>query len=110
MNFTRGMDPLRSMRIGIITWDKLNIGNKLRSKRWVPLTSLIDGGKFRFTSDGAKQNSHILALEELTIVEIERKKLSILKIKFQWNSRANITTIEGSIERFRKYFDIVQER
>jgi hypothetical protein len=107
MNFVRGIDPKRSMKIGIVTWKNLSDGCSLRTKRWVPFTSYKDGS-FRFTSDRAKQDSHILALETIHIKNIERKKYTI-RIKYNYNGFENRYILEGSIERFQKYFDIVQE-
>lgn len=97
------------MKIGIITWNNLSSGCSLRSKKWVPLTGWEDGS-FRFTSDRAKQDAHILALETLIIENIERKKLSILRVQYSHDPGTKHLVLEGSIERFRKYFDIIQER
>jgi hypothetical protein len=108
MNFVRGMEPLRAMKIGIITWKNLSDGCLLKSRRWVPLTEC--GGVCRFTSDGAKQNAHILALVIITIQSVEIKKLGIIKIQYQHVKGGMSFIVEGSIERFRKYFDIIQER
>jgi hypothetical protein len=108
MNFVRGMEPLRAMKIGIITWNKLSTGCSLKSRRWVPLTDC--GGVLRFTSDGAKQTAHILALETILIQSAEIKKLGIIKIQYQHNKGGMSFILEGSVERFRKYFDIIQER
>ena len=109
MNFVRGIEPLRSMKIGIVTWNNLSAGCFLKSRRWVPLTGREDGS-FRFTSDRAKQDARILALETLIIENIERKKLSILRVKYSHNKGTMHLVLEGSVERFRKYFDIIQER
>lgn len=104
MNFVRGIDPKRSMKIGIVTWNNLSVGCFVRTKRWVLLTN-YNGGIFRFASDRAIETAHI-GMETLIIESIERKKSGIIKIKFQNNS----FIIEGSIERFRKFFEIIQER
>ncbi len=108
MNFIRGVEPIRAMKIGIITWKNLSTGCSLKSRRYVPLTDR--GEVMRFTSDGAKQTAHILALETMIIQTIERKRLGILKIQYQHIKGGMSFIVEGSIERFRKYFDIVQER
>jgi hypothetical protein len=108
MNFIRGMEPLRAMKIGIITWKNLSAGCILKSRRFVPLTEC--GGFLKFTSDRAKQTTHILPLSNLVIQKIERKKLSIIRIHREELGFPFPFIIEGSIERFQKYFDIVQER
>lgn len=84
------------------------IHKSLQSKTWVPLTGREDGS-FRFTSDRAKQDAHILGLETLVIENIERKK-SVLRVKYSHNRGTMHLVLEGSVERFRKYFDIIQER
>jgi hypothetical protein len=40
MNFERHQDPLTSMNIGITTWDKLQQGQVLKTKRSVKLTEI----------------------------------------------------------------------
>jgi hypothetical protein len=108
MNFERGKDPKRSMKIGIVTWNNLSSGCILKSKKWVPLVSREDGSS-RFASDKAKSTHHI-GIDILIIQAVERKRSTI---RIEWKSDKALSgssILEGSIERFRKYFNIVQER
>jgi len=109
MNFVRGIDPKRSMKIGIVTWNNLSSGCILKSKKWVPLVSRVDGST-KFASDKAKPAIHIMGSENLIIQTVEKKKSTIIINYRSDKAISGSSILEGSIERFRKYFDIVQER
>lgn len=107
MNFIRGIEPLRSMKIGIVTWNNLGPGCFLENRKGVPLVAREDGS-LRFVSDGAKAMFHINYKDlHIVILGIERKK-STIRIQYRHIDRDFI--LEGSIERFRKYFNIIQGR
>ena len=109
MNFVRGIDPKRSMKIGIVTWDNLSPGCIIKSKWWVPLVVREDKST-RFASDKAKPTIHIMGAENLIIQKAEKKR-STIRIEYRSDKAISGSSIlEGSIERFRKHFNIVQER
>lgn len=109
MNFIRGIEPLRAMKIGIITWNNISVGCRIETKKWWSLDFVrFPDGSLRFVSDGAKPTYCIPINSIRTINKIERKR-STIRIECQNENGVEIT-IEGSIERFRKYFDIIQER
>lgn len=120
MNFERGMDPMRAMKIGVITWNKIGSGMKLLAKHTVPLTHLITTpGKpiaenvHKFACDGAGTTDTI-PWKRIIFIKKAKIKKSIIEITYYPDERCSRDDIEyhltGPIERFRKYFDIVQER
>mgnify|MGYP006902021823 FL=1 len=119
MNFVRGVDPKRAMKIGIITWDNLGPNNFLIQKKYpVPVYGREEkdfiSKVLYFCCDGRKVESHIFDTYIL-IKDIKRLKLGIILIEFQLAGRDKTPTggtyfLKGPLERFKKYFVLVQER
>ena len=141
MNFQRGIDPRRAMKIGIVTWNNLGLGCQLKCKHDAPMTQIntiyLDlpscqqtGNAiqnvytyFKFAVDNAKPNMHLLRDHIFNIIEYDNQKgIITTKVvlttgmlgtavagRFLLSDRSSREfIIKGPIERFRKYFEIIQ--
>jgi hypothetical protein len=116
MNFERGIDPKRSMHIGIINWNNLSENCFLQTRKFVPFVEKGERFHYIFCCDGADFTENILEGAYLWIKEIKKEK-NIIEIKYtvNWDREpehhlAGFFYLKGSIERFRKYFNIIQKR
>ena len=124
-NFERHQDPLTSMNIGITTWDKLQQGQVLKTKKSVRLTEVPSSRGFKIKSDRSPLDNTVLKnlfchLVRVNHLKVKDGKTKILQITFaEYLSLDNIIdpkdrnfrqakTITGTIDQFNSRFEIIQ--